>query len=100
MASLSDMILSSGGWIPTVSLFLVTICFVALHRRCSMLDDIPGPFFAAFTRLWHVRHIIIGDQNLQLVKLHKELGKKATNAFMDKEESDRVSRTLCARIIQ
>ncbi|ETS77916.1 hypothetical protein PFICI_09978 [Pestalotiopsis fici W106-1] len=74
MTLFSGVLSFSGGWVPTVSLFLVTICFVVLRRRYSMLDDIPGPFFAAFTRLWHVRHIIIGDQNLQLVKLHKELG--------------------------
>lgn len=73
MASLNDISLS-GGWVPTVSLFLVLICTLLLHRRYSMLGDIPGPFVASFTRLWHVRHILIGDQNLQLVKLHKELG--------------------------
>ncbi|CAG2000634.1 unnamed protein product [Fusarium graminearum] len=49
-------------------------------RQCLALrvdlrnSDIPGPFAASFTRLWHMNHILKGDQNLELIRLHEKLG--------------------------
>ncbi|KAK9773521.1 putative Cytochrome P450 [Seiridium cardinale] len=60
---------------PTLIAFVVGIVAPSLlFRRYSKLSDIPGPFFASLTRLWHVRHIVIGDQNLKLVELHRKHG--------------------------
>ncbi|KAH8653524.1 cytochrome P450 [Xylariales sp. PMI_506] len=54
---------------------LVLLLTVALRRRYfSPLSDVPGPYFAAITRLWHVKAIIAGDQNLQLNNLHRKYG--------------------------
>ncbi|RYP51953.1 hypothetical protein DL768_002829 [Monosporascus sp. mg162] len=35
---------------------------------------IPGPFLASFSRLWHLRQIWNGDQNLALIKAHDKYG--------------------------
>ncbi|KAI1848539.1 hypothetical protein JX265_013787 [Neoarthrinium moseri] len=61
-------------WPSLVISALSIVLPLLVARRYWQLSDIPGPFLASFTRLWHVRHIIIGDQNLKLVELHKEHG--------------------------
>lgn len=40
----------------------------------SPLSDLPGPFVASFTRFWHMRRILKGDQNLELIRLHDRHG--------------------------
>lgn len=40
----------------------------------SSISDVPGPFAASFTRLWHIFCIAAGDQNLRLIQLHDKLG--------------------------
>lgn len=48
---------------------------IALCRRfLSPLKDIPGPFWASITRLWHVKIIIDGNQNVRLRDAHEEYG--------------------------
>ena len=60
------------GLILELTVFLVA---TALHRRyLSNLSDIPGPFWASITRLWHVWAILEGKQNLRLKALHEEHG--------------------------
>lgn len=49
--------------------------FIAIYRRyLSSLSTIPGPFWASVTRLWQVKHIIQGDQNLVSIALHEKHG--------------------------
>jgi len=45
------------------------------RRYFSAISDIPGPFAASFTRLWHMHRILKGDQNLELIRLHEQHGK-------------------------
>lgn len=40
----------------------------------SPLRRIPGPGLASFSRLWHIIHIIKGDQNVVLDDLHERYG--------------------------
>lgn len=48
---------------------------VALHRHYfSDLSNVPGPFWASITRLWHVWYILNGKQNLHLKALHEKYG--------------------------
>lgn len=56
-------------------LFL-TLVFVTIIRRryFSPLSHIPGPFLASFSRLWHMRYIIRGDQQIVLAKAHDQYG--------------------------
>ncbi|KAL2277289.1 hypothetical protein FJTKL_00131 [Diaporthe vaccinii] len=56
-------------------LFL-TLVFVTIIRRryFSPLSHIPGPFLASFSRLWHMRYIIRGDQQMVLAKAHEKYG--------------------------
>jgi hypothetical protein len=65
------------------SLTLPCVAGVALLGLFSLLtyrrffypiSDIPGPFLASLTRLWHMIHIVKGDQNLQLLELHDKHG--------------------------
>lgn len=62
---------------PTILLQIVIVVFslCVWSRYFSPLADIPGPFAASFTRLWHLRRIWIGDQNLQVVSLHEKHGR-------------------------
>ncbi|KAH9995211.1 cytochrome P450 [Xylariaceae sp. FL0662B] len=53
---------------------LVVVSVILWRRYMSPLSNIPGPALASFSRLWHLRHIYIGDQNLQLIRLHDEYG--------------------------
>ncbi|ROW09024.1 hypothetical protein VMCG_02856 [Cytospora schulzeri] len=64
---------------PTVlqvtGLLVVAILSLLVRRRYfSPLSDIPGPFIASLTRLWHMNRILKGDQNLKLIRLHDEHG--------------------------
>lgn len=58
-----------------VVLLLVAILSTLFWRRyLSPLRDIPGPLAASLTRLWHMRRILRGDQNLELIRLHEKHG--------------------------
>lgn len=58
-----------------VGLLVVALCTLCVWRcYFSPIRDTPGPFAASFTRLWHVGHIIKGDQNLKLIRLHDKHG--------------------------
>jgi hypothetical protein len=68
----SEVLVSWTGLILGLALLVVAI---ALHRRYfSNLSDIPGPFWASVTRLWHVWIILEGKQNLRLKALHRKHG--------------------------
>ncbi|KAK3395674.1 cytochrome P450 [Sordaria brevicollis] len=51
---------------------LFTLC--VWRRYFSPISDIPGPFAASFTRLWHIKRILNGKQNLDLISLHDKHG--------------------------
>ena len=40
----------------------------------SPLRGIPGPPVAAWTRFWHIIHVLRGDQNTVLADLHEKHG--------------------------
>jgi hypothetical protein len=62
-------------WLPLVALWSVALSGLLLWRRYfSSISDIPGPFAASFTRLWHMHRILKGDQNLELIRLHEKHG--------------------------
>ncbi|KAL3481341.1 cytochrome P450 [Aspergillus californicus] len=60
----------------TVALSIVAyvICFLLWRRYQSPLRDIPGPFLASFTRLWHIIRIFAGDINLRCISEHEKHG--------------------------
>ncbi|RKK87876.1 hypothetical protein BFJ68_g16999 [Fusarium oxysporum] len=67
-----EVLVSWTGLILELALLIVAI---ALHRRYfSNLSDIPGPFWASMTRLWHIWIILEGKQNLRLKALHRKHG--------------------------
>ncbi|KAF5723049.1 cytochrome P450 monooxygenase [Fusarium mundagurra] len=62
-------------WTGLILGLVLLIVPIALHRRYfSNLSDIPGPFWASVTRLWHVWIILEGKQNLRLKALHRKHG--------------------------
>lgn len=61
---------SSLFWLSLAAL-LTTIC---CRRYFSSLSDIPGPFLASFSRLWHILHILRGDQSVRIYELHQKYG--------------------------
>ncbi|KAK4195602.1 cytochrome P450 [Triangularia verruculosa] len=62
-------------WALILQLLLLTFLSVIIYRRLlHPLSRTPGPPLASISRLWHIYHIIKGDQNLRLVSLHKKHG--------------------------
>lgn len=63
------------GWFDIAVAVLVGLLSLLTWRRYfSTISDIPGPFLASFTRLWHMMRILEGDQNLELIRLHEKHG--------------------------
>ncbi|KAI1852797.1 hypothetical protein JX266_002338 [Neoarthrinium moseri] len=62
--------------VPSLATAFLLLLFTtaAWRRYLSPLSDLPGPFWASITRLWHVKVIIFGDQNVQLSRLHEKHG--------------------------
>lgn len=53
------------------TIIVLTVC----HRRFfSPISSIPGPFLASITRLWHLRQVSSGKQNLKLIEQHDKHG--------------------------
>ncbi|KAJ3546856.1 hypothetical protein NM208_g1799 [Fusarium decemcellulare] len=62
-------------WSSLVAAGVVGLLSLLVWRRyLSGISDIPGPFAASFTRLWHMNRILKGDQNLELIRLHEKHG--------------------------
>ncbi|KAF4461647.1 Pisatin demethylase [Fusarium albosuccineum] len=62
-------------WSSLAAAGVVGLLSLLIWRRyLSGISDIPGPFAASFTRLWHMNRILKGDQNLELVRLHEKHG--------------------------
>lgn len=56
-------------------LLLVAALSILFWRRyLSPLRNIPGPFAASPTRLWHMKRVLKGDQNLELIRLREGHG--------------------------
>lgn len=54
---------------------LVLLVTIVIYRRyLSPLSTIPGPFWASFSRLWHLRITVQGNQNEQLTEAHEKYG--------------------------
>jgi hypothetical protein len=58
-----------------IGLVAITILTVLIKRRYfSPLSDIPGPFFASFTRLWQIVTLVQGDSVNVFYDLHQKYG--------------------------
>ncbi|KAI3319775.1 cytochrome P450 [Xylariaceae sp. AK1471] len=57
-----------------VELTIVTFTILAWRKYFSPLRNIPGPFLASFTRLWHVATIAGGKQSIRMLELHRKHG--------------------------
>lgn len=57
-----------------IAISILTLCIY--RRYFSQISHVPGPFVASSTRLWHIHRILKGDQNLELIRLHDEHGKR------------------------
>ncbi|CEI63369.1 hypothetical protein FVEN_g102 [Fusarium venenatum] len=68
-------ILSSSSWVSVLAAGIIGLLSLIVWRRhFAAISDIPGPFAASFTRLWHMNRILKGDQNLELIRLHEKHG--------------------------
>lgn len=65
--------------VPLVAVGLLTL--LLWRRYLSPLSDIPGPYAASFTRLWHMNRILKGDQSSELIRLHDRHG-SASDGYM------------------
>lgn len=78
---------------------LVLLTTVIIYRRhFSPLKDIPGPFWASFSRLWHLRITLDGNQNEQLTEAHEKYGHfvRLANNEVSVSHPDAIRRVLLA----
>lgn len=61
---------------PIIAAQVIGLFLAWTFATCFMspIRNIPGPVLASFSRLWHIIHIVRGDQNVELVNLHEKLG--------------------------
>ena len=82
-------------------LLTIVLLLIAVRRRyLSPLSQIPGPFLASFSRLWHLRQILNGDQNLALIRAHDKYGHFVRMAHNEVSVShpDSIRRVLVATL--
>lgn len=88
------------GWSTTVITSVAALVTLCLWRRYQYLlpINVPGPFAASFTRLWHMQRILKGDQNLELIRLHEKHGKKF--CLLTSRLRSLVFRSLCPDLLR
>lgn len=74
-ANIQDLVSTIPGLTASGLALLVSIAI----WRYQKLRGIPGPPLAQISRLWHVRHIIKGDQSQQFIALHEKHGEAGTD---------------------
>lgn len=52
----------------------IIVLTVTRRRFFSPISSIPGPFLSSITRLWHLKQIASGKQNLKLIEQHDKHG--------------------------
>jgi hypothetical protein len=77
--SLSQMSLSQTGASQTLTIAVVVslslyIAYVLAHATVSPLRNLPGPFWARYTRFWYLRQVIQGDFEKKNIELHAKYG--------------------------
>ncbi|KAG6356381.1 hypothetical protein INS49_015769 [Diaporthe citri] len=86
-------------WPASIAAGLVLLTTVIIYRRhFSPLKDIPGPFWASFSRLWHIRITLDGNQNEQLTQAHEKYGHfvRLANNEVSVSHPDAIRRVLLA----
>lgn len=83
-----------------VGLLSWLFCVTVYRRYFSALSDIPGPFWASFSRLWHLSITIQGNQNEQLAAAHEKYGHfvRLANNEISISHPDAVKRVLLATL--
>ncbi|KAK8007096.1 hypothetical protein PG989_001086 [Apiospora arundinis] len=75
MESLRESLKSLNGPLVLSQLLLGLLVTVFIWRAyLSPIADVPGPIWASVTRLWHMKEIYDGKQNLKILKLHDKHG--------------------------
>ncbi|KAI0178107.1 cytochrome P450 [Pestalotiopsis sp. NC0098] len=84
----------------TVAGLVLLLTTVAYRRYLSPLSTIPGPFWASFSRLWHVYITIEGRQNEELVEAHEKYGHfvRLANNEVSVSHPDAVKKVLLATL--
>lgn len=54
--------------------FALLISIVVYRRFFSALSDVPGPFWASFSRLWHIKITLQHNQGEQITQAHEKYG--------------------------
>lgn len=86
--------LRGAGQLNQAVVVLVTIIVLTVIRRrfFSPIRSIPGPFWASISRLWHLKQVASGKQNLRLIEQHDKHGMGPTDPA---EQSCTHISTLC-----
>lgn len=84
----------------TVAGLAALLTIVAYRRYLSPLSSVPGPFWASFSRLWHVYITIEGRQNEELVEAHEKYGHfvRLANNEVSVSHPDAVKKVLLATL--
>lgn len=97
-----------GVWVATTSnagqlvvgVFVWLLSVIIYRRYFSPLSDIPGPFWASFSRLWHLYITMQGNQNEQLMEAHERYGHfvRLANNEVSVSHPDAIKRALLATL--
>lgn len=71
----------ASSYLVLISLMAFYRYFLSLwhgHKRFSLLSSIPGPHWAAWTRLWIVKALASGDAHHVFVDINKKYGAKVS----------------------
>lgn len=60
-----------------IQILVAAVSIAAWSKYTPSISEVPEPFLASFTRLWHIVSIIAGKQNLRLAELHDKHGRVA-----------------------
>jgi hypothetical protein len=66
---------SLNSWLGFAISNLALIVSIVVYRRFfPPLSDVPGPFWASFSRLWHIKITLQHNQSKQLTQAHEKYG--------------------------
>jgi hypothetical protein len=62
-------------WLLAAAIVAIFSLVVITKALLHPLRDVPGPFWARFTRLWYLRAVSMGDFEMKNIDLHRSYGK-------------------------
>lgn len=86
-----------------VACVISTLLAIFIRRKYfSPIADIPGPFFASFSRLWQLYHIFDGHTEVATIKAHERYGRfvRISHKEVSVSDPDAIRALLIAPLVK